>query len=72
MPEEPTSEPKHFTPTRIIEVKQFLLKLMGERVQEAKALGKAGAVEDGHILLHEAEKLRDAYDLIMFAKRPDA
>ena len=56
------------TPLEILEVKEFLLKLAKERLHEARALGRTGAVEDGNLLLDEAKKLQDAFDLIPYPK----
>jgi hypothetical protein len=49
---------------RILDVKQFLLGLMKQRIDEAKALKNAGGLDDAVHLLDEADLLRDAFDAI--------
>ena len=49
---------------RVAAVAQFLLKLLNERVNEAKNLYKAGDREEVKVLVAEGELLRDAHTLI--------
>lgn len=60
-------------PKRTLDVAEFLLKLMRQRVDESKLLLKTGLSaetnEDVKVLLAEADLLRDGFDFIMEARK---
>lgn len=69
----PHMEEEVMDPMRPLDVAQFLLKLMKERVNESRLLLKTGVSaennKDIQTLVDEADLLRDGFDIIMEARK---